>query len=111
MQFSAHCCTTGAVVPEVPMLPGRLRGAPSGGWRASAPVRGQAPRRRPGPGGTVPDTFSSRLIITGEKRMLSGCTHDLNKANFFADFIDPIRAWHAKFGGYIPDPHEVSIGE
>lgn len=26
-----------------------------------------------------------------------------------ADFIDPIRAWYAEFGGYIPDPNEVSM--
>jgi len=49
-------------------------------------------------------------IIKGEKRILAGCTHDLSKDNFFADYIDPIRTWYAEFG-YIPDPNEVSIGE
>ena len=42
------------------------------------------------------------------KLILAGCTHDLNKDNFFADFVAPIRAWYAEFG-YIPDPNEVSM--
>ena len=46
-------------------------------------------------------------IIKGEKLMLLGCTHDLNRDNFFADFIDPIRAWYAEYG-YIPDPNEIN---
>jgi hypothetical protein len=50
-------------------------------------------------------------IIKDEKLTLPGCTHDLNKDNFFTDFVDPIRAWYAEFGGIIPDPNEVSIGE
>ena len=47
-------------------------------------------------------------IIKDEKRILAGCTHDLNKDNFFADYVDPIRAWYAEFG-YIPDPNEISV--
>ena len=31
-------------------------------------------------------------IIKDEKQILAGCTHDLNKDNFFADYVDPIRA-------------------
>lgn len=50
-------------------------------------------------------------VIKSEKQILAGCMHDLNKDNFFADYVDPIRVWYAEFGGYIADPNEVSIGE
>src|SRR5690242_19423836 len=95
--------------------PPRQRGRP-GGWPCELRV-GDAPPAEEG--GNDPETVHEFLktkflpkreaIIKGEKLTLPGCTHDLNKDNFFSDFIDPIRAWYADFGRYIPDPNEVTM--
>lgn len=74
-----------------------------GGWRENAVYTSYPFRLK----SKVP--YPKReTIIKGEKLALPKCTHDLNKENFFADFIDPIRAWYAEFGS-IPDPNAVSM--
>lgn len=47
------------------------------------------------------------IRVKDEMQVISGCTHDLTKDNFFSDYIDKIRVWYAQAGGYIPDPNEV----
>ena len=57
------------------------------------------------------DKFAPRQTrrVNGEVRIVAGCSHDLFKENFFADYVDHIRAWSsAELGVVIPDPNQVS---
>jgi len=58
------------------------------------------------------DKFAPRKTITvnGEARIVPGCSHDLYKDNFFADYVDHIRQWAAQeLEVVIPDPNQVSV--
>ena len=58
------------------------------------------------------DKFAPRKTITvqGEARTIAGCTHDLFRDNFFADYVDHIRKWAAQeLEVVIPDPNQVSV--
>jgi hypothetical protein len=58
------------------------------------------------------DKFAPRKTITvqGKSRVVPGCTHDLFKDNFFADYVDHIRQWaSSELGIVIPDPNQVSV--
>jgi hypothetical protein len=52
-----------------------------------------------------------KMIRLGKsEKIISGCTHDLFKDDFFASYIRKIQAWYAQgFGGVIPDPKEVEL--
>ena len=56
------------------------------------------------------DKFAPRQTrrVNGEVRIVAGCSHDLFKENFFADYVDHIRQWaSAELGVVIPDPQQV----
>ena len=57
-------------------------------------VGGGAQRRRVSPVSTLDNTGTAQKDVV---------VH-------LVDYIDPIRAWYAEFGGYILDPSEVSFG-
>jgi hypothetical protein len=52
-----------------------------------------------------------KMIKLGRtEKVISGCTHDLFKDNFFEEYIRKIQAWYAQeYGGVIPDPKAVEI--
>jgi hypothetical protein len=44
------------------------------------------------------------------EKIISGCTHDLFKDDFFDNYIRKIQAWYGQeFGGINPDPKEVEL--
>jgi hypothetical protein len=58
------------------------------------------------------DMFAPKKMIKlgRTEQVISGCTHDLFKDNFFEDYIWKIQAWYAQeFNGVIPDPKEVEL--
>jgi hypothetical protein len=45
--------------------------------------------------------------INGEQQEVLRSTTEIPKEEFFEKYVDPIRAWAASFGIYIPDPNEA----
>lgn len=54
--------------------------------------------------------LGTRIVeIKGERYDIIRSTTELTREDFFEKYVEPIRAWYAAFGDYIPDPNEVYL--